>query len=255
MTPSRLLQAVLVTGLIAVAIPAAAGVYKCVAADGSLTYSQTPCPGQKTTTVTTVKSSNAGETLDCRHASQFALTVAKSMKRGRGSADLFSTYGGLEGLSKSAVNIINYVYQFRHSSDLSADRIAALTGNKCKARAFGEASCEAMPFAYIEKIGGCDEKDPDETQDPVEVAGAPTPAAENLATESLPMETLTAAPDMERSSQATSFDSNDQVASCKKRLQTQIDSINAQMRNGYSSQQGEQYRERLRALRKQMSDC
>lgn len=237
---------IMFTLLLGVLTTADAGVYKCVAADGSLTYSQTPCPGQKTTTVATMKSTT-DDALDCRHAGQFALSVARSMKRGRGSADMFAQYGGIEGLSKSAVNIINYVYLFQHSSDLSADRIAALSGKKCKARAFGDANCESMPFAYVEQIGGCDddaEADGEEQQQAV-VAGDLSP----------PDGTLTSVPPSTRL-ESTHFEQNeDRSRDCKDRLQREIDGINDGMRSGYSSQQGENYRERLRALRKQKSEC
>jgi len=243
--PALVLAATILTGLLATAN---AGVYKCVGPDGSLTYSQTPCPGQKSTEVKTSSSSQATDSLDCRHAGQFALTVAQSMKRGRGSADVFNQYGGLDGLSKSAVNIVNYVYMFQHSSDLSADRIAVLTGNKCKARAFGDASCEAMPYSFIESIGGCGDNEDDE-DDEQQTSAATVNNAQ------LQSETLASATTAESNRQARPRVDEDQSPDCKERLQKQIDNINSSMRSGYSSQQGERYRDRLRTLRDQMSDC
>ena len=240
--PALALAAAILTSFLATAN---AGVYKCVGPDGSLTYSQTPCPGQKTTEIRTSSASESADWLDCRHAGQFALTVAQSMKRGRGSADIFNQYGGLDGMSKSAVNIVNYVYMYQHSSDLSADRIAALTGNKCKARAFGDASCEAMPYGFIETIGGCGDDEDDE-----QPASAATVNNAQLLSGS-PESAATA----ETNRQTMPRVDQDQSGDCKERLQKQIDRINISMRSGYSSQQGEQYRERLRTLRKQMRDC
>ena len=225
-----------------------AGVYKCVGPDGSLTYSQTPCPGQKTTEVRTSSASPSADSLDCRHAGQFAFSVAQSMKRGRGSADIFDQYGGLEGMSKSAVNIVNYVYMYQHSSDLSADRIAALSGNKCKARAFGDASCEALPLRFIESIGGCDDDEDDEDD-------AQQAAAANVNNAQLQSATVAPATTAESSGLTRPGPEQDRSGDCKERLQKQIDNINSSMRSGYSSQQGERYRERLRSLREQMSDC
>ena len=158
---------------------------------------------------------------------------------------MFNQYGGLEGMSKSAVNIVNYVYMYQHSSDLSADRIAALAGHKCKARAFGDASCEAMPFRFIESIGGCGDDEDDER-----------PASAATVNNAQLLSASPASGTTERTDRQTRPpEARDQSRDCKERLQKQIDRINSDMRSGYSSQQGERYRERLRTLRKQMSDC
>lgn len=248
MIPFRYLPACLAVLLVCLSTSASAGVYKCVAADGSLTYSQTPCPNQVSTAVSTSSGSAADRSAECRYASRFAGSVATDMRRGRASADVFDRYGGLDGLSKSAINIISYVYQYQHSDNLSTDRIATLAGGKCKAHAFGEVSCETMPYAWIDDIGGCDEDEDDEAS-----AAQPEPTRD----ESEPAIAQTMAPTATRPAAATSND-DDGAAwrdACRDRLRDQIDSINAQMRNGYSSQQGERYRDRLRVLRQQINDC
>ena len=109
MTADRLYLLILALAALTLSQDIEAGVYKCIDTDGSITYTQTPCPNQVTTTVNTSSAPKASDTMDCKHANQFALTIARSMKSGRASADAFDHYGGFDGLSKSAINIINYV--------------------------------------------------------------------------------------------------------------------------------------------------
>jgi hypothetical protein len=45
------------------------------------------------------------------------------------------------------------------------------------------------------------------------------------------------------------------VAQCKKKYRDAIDEIDAEMRQGYSSEQGEAYRQRLRILTEQLRAC
>ena len=52
--------------------------------------------------------------------------------------------------------------------------------------------------------------------------------------------------------QARIDESNNQ---CKQAIRDQIDAIDAQMRKGYDSAQGERYREQLRALTNRLHDC
>lgn len=231
---------------------AGADVYKCVDTDGSITYGQTPCPNQVTSSVNIGTAPKASDTMDCRHANQFALTIARPMRSGRGSADAFAQYGGLEGLSKSAVNIINYVYVFQHSSNVSVDKIAALTHNKCKARSFGEVNCETMPFAYIEQIGGCDEDGSEAEQSSAGETDAMQRALVLAEQPTAPPVSNTSSSSQARLSQKSD---DERRKDCKDRLQSEIDGINTSMRSGYSSAQGEQYRERLRELRSRQQKC
>ena len=45
------------------------------------------------------------------------------------------------------------------------------------------------------------------------------------------------------------------MTECKQAYRDQIDAIDAEMRHGYSSEQGERYRERLRSLTERMREC
>lgn len=234
--------------LLATSADADAGVYKCVDADGGITYAQTPCPDQVTTAVHTASSNRDDEPLDCEHANRFALSVARSMKNGSASSDTYMKYGGVDAMSKAAVNIVSYVHSFQHSNEITADRIAALSGNRCQARAFGAVSCESLPVRFTDSIGGCDkDQDPDAT----------TVANSSAFTTASP-------PDLGAGRTATTASSSNQAAivrdeerrtTCIETRKAEIDRINDSMRGGYTSTQGETYRKRLRELRTAINDC
>ena len=62
--------------------PAQAQVFKCVAANGELTYSQTPCPEKDSkVTVERTAKSNATDETECQFAHRFALATAREMRR------------------------------------------------------------------------------------------------------------------------------------------------------------------------------
>lgn len=256
MTIIRLTLSIIALAAFALSPDAEAGVYKCVDTDGSITYTQTPCPNQVTTAVTTSSRPAADDAMDCKHANQFALTVARSMKGGRASADSFAHYGGFDGLSKSAINIINYVYVFQHSSDVSADRIAALTNNKCKARSFGLVNCETMPYGYIEQIGGCDQDDDEDSPETDQINADDVSSLQQAqALAERPVQSGASETNAATRSLYSQKTDDERRSQCKDKIQSEIDGINTSMRSGYSSAQGEQYREQLRTLRNRMSDC
>lgn len=236
--------------LLAISADAGAGVYKCIDADGSITYAQTPCPDQVTTTVQTASSNRGGEPLDCEHANRFALSVARSMKNGSASSDTYMKYGGVDAMSKAAVNIVSYVHSFQHSNDISADRIAALSGNRCQARAFGAVSCESLPVRYTDSIGGCD-KDADAETAPTTAANAAAPTVVNSSDLGAGRRATTAS----SSNQAAIAHDEERRTACIESRKAEIDRINDSMRGGYTSTQGESYRKRLRELRTAINDC
>jgi len=213
------------------AVDAHADIYKCTDADGSVMYSQTPCKNQASESVgsTDSKSPNV---MDCSLASRFAITTARHMRAGSRSDEVFNRYGGLDSLSKGSIGVINYVYSFRTNANVSEERIGGLAQAKCRARSFGDVSCEALPPSFIQGLGGCDEEDWEEP--PIE-----------------------AAPPVASRTTARANDSrNDEFTmQCKKRYRDQIDAIDEEMRRGYSSTQGEAYRARLRVLTQQLRRC
>ena len=208
-----------------------ADIYKCTDADGNVMYSQTPCKKQPSENIDSTGPKSV-EVMDCSFAGRFAIVTARYMRAGSRSDEVFNRYGGLDSLSKAAIGVINYVYSFRTNANISEERIAALAQAKCRARSFGDVSCEALPLSFVEGIGGCDAEELEEPR------AEPEPTAESR--------TIAGANDS-RSEELTQ--------QCKKRYRDQIDTIDAEMRRGYSSVQGETYRERLRVLTQQLRQC
>ena len=224
------------TALLFVWADARADVFKCTAEDGSLTFQQTPCPEQEVEKVQTAVSATA--TQDCSHAREFAVLAARFMRSGLRSDEVFDRYGGLDSMSRSSLGVINYVYTFRTNDDVSVERIAALTQAKCQARSLGDVNCGTLPASFTETLASCN---PDLEEDRVASTvgnSGPTSAA------AIPARTAT-----------TDTRSSEEVAQCKKKNRDAIDAIDAEMRRGYSSEQGEAYRQRLRVLTQQLRAC
>jgi len=230
----------LTISLLAAAPAGWAEVFKCTAEDGSLTFQQTPCPEQKVEVVNT--QSPAGAELDCRYASRFADFTARHMRAGIRSDEAFDSFGGLDALSRPSIGVINYVYSFRTNDDVSAERIAGLAQAKCQAGSFGDASCDALPLSFTDGLGGCDgdlQEDVAAQGDVTRVSGMPADGAQPLSPRQ----------------PAKVSRSPEEVATCKKRYRDAIDEIDAEMRRGYSSDQGEVYRQRLRQLTEKLRAC
>ncbi len=222
-----------------------AEIYKCKDADGSLIYSQTPCSTEAPVTVKS--SSSGGSTLDCSYANKFAVATARTMQGGAASDEVFNSYGGLGALSRGSIGVINYVYSFRTNDNVTAERIAGLAQAKCQAKGFGDVSCEALPLSFTERLGGCDSEAEDEKRSAPPIAEPATAPGLQSSTATVNM----------NGARAPARDTNDiaRTEQCKNRYRDQIDAIDAQMRSGYTSGQGEAYRERLRTLTEKMRAC
>ena len=219
-----------------------ADIYKCTDDDGNLVFQQTPCVKRKSEKVRT--QGQASSAMDCNTANKFAVTTARLMRSGLRSDEVFDRYGGLDSLSKGSVGVINYVYLFRADESASVERIAALAQARCKAQSFGDASCEALPLSFTDGLGGCSAGDSrDAGVQSAEIA-APSPGRP-----------AAAAPTSRENIVAANERSQEIVQRCKKKHRDAIDEIDAEMRQGYSSAQGEAYRQRLRVLTEQLRGC
>jgi hypothetical protein len=231
-----------VSGLAAIAcfspVSALAQIYKCTEADGGIVYAQAPCSTELV--ADTEATSWGAEAIDCRYANTFAAWTARLMHAGTTSNDFFDRYGGLSSMSRGSVGVINYVYSFRANDDVTVERIAGLSLAMCEAGSFGDASCSALPSSYTETVGGCDSEDGPLM--PEEFVGEP-PA------EQAPPQAR------QQSAPAASSRSASETQECKKPLRDQVDEIDATMRSGYSSAQGEIYKEQLRSLTQAMRRC
>lgn len=232
---------------ILLASAAQAQIYKCVADDGGVSYSQIPCPEEKSEALQHI-SARSSAAADCRWASQFANDVARRMRSGKDSASLFDLYGGVDSVSKGTVNVINYVYRFRSDESIPVERIASLAGNMCKAGSLGDVSCESLPYGQDPTGQRCNPEVAD-----AEAATARTATVDNS---QLLAGARSQQPDSGSSrSAASNADNSGEREACKDRYRDQIDAIDAQMRSGYDSAQGEVYRERLRSLTTSMRAC
>jgi len=222
------------TALLLASADGQAEVFKCTAEDGALTFQQTPCPEQKVEKVATQPTGEKGR--DCGFANRFAVATARLMRAGVQSDEVFSRYGGLDALSRSSIGVINYGFSFRTNDDVTVERIAELSDAKCQVGSFGEANCEALPLSFTDAIGGCDGEG--EVQETLAAgSGGPQPFA------------------LTPSRSVASGRSDEEIQTCKKHYRDAIDEIDAEMRNGYGSEQGEVYRLRLRQLTEKLRAC
>ncbi len=216
-----------------------ADVHKCADADGNIMYSQTPCDAQSSANTNMAGFSSQSAAMNCSYANRFALSTARRMRVGTGPTELFNLYGGLDELSKGAAGIINYVYSFLTSSDVSAEQIATLTEAKCQAHSLGIVNCKALPSTYTETIGGCAAADEKRTvgaeQERPAVQTAPT--SNVVRTQIRPTQT------------------NEFTERCQKWYRDSIEQIDAQMQRDISPEEGEFYQKELRELTQRLREC
>ncbi len=135
--------------------PAKASIYKCVANDGSITYSQTECPRNDRTAKVLGKNGGARANVDCAIARPFINQTISDMRDGTSSFELTKKYGGESHISRVASKIINYVYSFKNNDTAVPSRIEDLSMKRCKAGNFGVPTCNTLPAAFINEAGGC----------------------------------------------------------------------------------------------------
>jgi hypothetical protein len=145
----------LLLALLVVVMPVRADVYRCVGADGSTTFSQTPCSAAAEKVAVSSRSVATGPA-DCEFAENFIRSTSRLMRQGVDKGRLFDQFGGTEAFDAGATRIVNYVYQYRDTQSMSQDRIAELAVAQCKTGSFGDVSCQSLPKSYTDSGGGCD---------------------------------------------------------------------------------------------------
>ena len=238
---------------------ATAEIFKCVAKNGELTFSQTPCleKDSKVTVMNSGSSSN-DEPADCEHARRFALDTAQQMKSGAESITIFDSYGGLGALSKGSVSLISYVYQFRTNDDISAVRVSALATAKCRARSFGDVSCEQLPASFTNRLGSCDkDEDGDKTVDAGDTddMGSQAMQLQGAGRDQTSYSSQGANASLSASNREPKETEEEKRLKCRANIRSRIDSINAKMRSGYTYQQGESLKKSRRDLEAKKRDC
>jgi hypothetical protein len=234
-------KAYVVVALCALVAPgdANADVHKCSDADGNIMYSQTPCDAQSSANVNMAGFSSQSTEMDCSYANRFALSTARRMRVGTGPTELFNLYGGHDELSKGALGVINYVYSFLTSSDVSVEQIATLTEAKCQAQSLGIVNCKTLPSTYTDTIGGCAVADERRTVR----AERERPVVQTSPTNDVVRKQT-------RPTQTDEF-----TEKCQKWYRDSIDQIDAQMQRDVSPEEGEFYRKELRELTQRLREC
>ncbi len=234
-------KAYVVVALCALVAPgdADADVHKCSDADGNIMYSQTPCDAQSSANANMAGFSSQSTEMDCSYANRFALSTARRMRVGTGPTELFNLYGGYDELSKGALGVINYVYSFLTSSDVSVEQIATLTEARCQGQSLGIVNCKALPSTYTDTIGGCavavEQRTVAAEQERPAVKTAPT--SNVVRTQTKPTQT------------------NEFTEQCQKWYRDSIEQIDSQMQRDVSPEEGEFYRKELRELTQRLREC
>ena len=237
--------------LFIISLSSEAKMYKCIDENGDVTYSQTACQGDQTIDKVIGGQKQQSNLEDCKYAGQFSKVILRSMRAGNDADVVFDQYGGINALSKSSIAIINYVYSFKQTPDVSANRISSLTMAKCNARSFGDVACKDLPDDFQRTIGpyGCDEDKALEQGIPPAPQTLPNPASG--AVEAQPMRKSSATPPANASNQDQAV-----ISDCKARYDQRIAEVDVLLREGYDAAQGEALNaERRRLVDARYSDC
>lgn len=241
---------------------AGAAAYKCIDANGDVTYSQTPCKRNQKTDKTLENGQKRVEVEDCQYAGAFSQMTFGHMRSGLSMQQLFDRYGGVSSISPGTLGVINYVYSFKYATDMQPGRLAELTVARCKAQAFGRVACEDFPREFEEMIFSCDEEERKEALRLQKLIGERTGQPGQFDNSAIiggygstDSETRNQERIKTRESNAKKREEI-RIAKCKKRYETQIENIDERMSRAYTASQGESFRDRRRELVKKLaSEC
>ncbi len=132
-----------------------ARIFKCVASDGSISYSQSECPYNEKTAKVMSSSGRKQSNINCAVADNFLRELSENMRSGTPSGEVISSYGGFGALSSGTVSMINYVYTFAGNLTTTADRVHELAMQNCRSGTFGVPTCQNLPLEFTEKNNSC----------------------------------------------------------------------------------------------------
>lgn len=220
-----------------------AAIFKCVGADGEVSYNQTPCePTAQTAKVLRSASTNK-QAIDCRIANNFARKTAIGMHAGQSSGDVFASYGGIDAIPRTAIGVINYVYTHKENVNTNAQRIAALSAARCSGGSYGAVACEDFPYGFISELGGCEAAKGSTMGNtlPAAATNKPKETETNGATQALGVR--------------TAAETSSTSASCQNSVQDKLNQLFVQMGAGQSANSQDALEEQKKALKKQLIDC
>lgn len=241
---------------------ASAATYKCIDANGDVTYSQSPCKQNQTTGKLLNSAKKAVEMEDCKYAGAFSELAFRHMRSGLSTQQLFDRYGGVNSISQGTLGVINYVYSFKYSKTMRSARVAQLTIARCNAQAFGEVACEDFPQEFQRMIFSCDDEEREEAlrlQNLIDQSVRPQRQFSNSTTVDIYDSKDRDARNrewMEAQERKRKEREQLRISNCKKRYASKIEEIDARLRQGYTATSGERLRDRRRSLvRKLANDC
>lgn len=219
---------------------ASAAIFKCVGANGEVSYDQSPCPVEDKTAKVINVGSKSKTKYNCRIANNFARRTAMSMRTGQSSGEVFDSYGGIDAIPRTAIGVINYVYTHKGNVDTGPQRITALSAARCSGGSYGPVECDDFPYGFISELGGCDAASMSTLTDKKSEAAKPVSDA-NGSTQAMGVRTT---PD-------TGLSSDD----CKSDAQAQLNELFEQMRSGQSASSQGNLQEKKNNLQAQFGDC
>jgi hypothetical protein len=222
--------------------PLFAAAYKCTDENGNISYSQMPCETDQKAMRLDSSGVRGTDTQVCAQTPQFTEQVVVKMRAGNDSTGVIAEYGGLEGISKPALSIINYIYTYKLSPNMTPERIGALVLRKCNNQAFGEVTYADIPGAedpnspevierkkfeeYMEKYNQGTNQ------------GQVAPALDVNKTEE----------SLKRSKDSEAMQKADQQSRCQE-YKRGLREIDDKARQGYGADEGDTYREERRRYR------
>lgn len=136
------------TLLMFITLPIEAAVYQCKKEDGSIEFSDTPCPVDETSIeITTDRKKSKLPAEVCETAQRFAKILNRIMRTGNSSIDVVNELGGTNVVAPGVQSIINQVFSYRHNTSISSSRAGSLVMARCNNGAFGALSVEDFPEA------------------------------------------------------------------------------------------------------------
>lgn len=144
-----------------------ARIFKCIASDGSVSYSQSECSYNEKTAKVMSSSGRKQSNINCAVAEKFLRETTETMRSGTPSGEVISSYGGFGALSSVVVSMINYIYTFAGNLTTTPDRVHQLAMQNCRSGTFGLPTCQNMPLDFTSQHQSCE----------VNTVDRPSPAA------------------------------------------------------------------------------
>ncbi len=220
-----------------------AAIFKCTDANGSVSYSQMPCPTTEQIQKVIASKSAKRVKVDCRIANNFARKTASQMRAGQSSGELFASYGGIDALPRTSIGVINYVYSHKDNTNTGVQRITALSAARCSAGSYGSVSCDDFPYAFISDLGGCENATRANVPSTLPIAekvDQPAPAADETAgTAALGLRTT----------------ANEADNKCRTDLKSRMNDLFDEMQNSQSAESDSKLQKRQLTLSQQLNAC